>query len=123
MVCADDIGGGGVEQMKNTGVPVGASNKAGCDGCVYLERTSGGWQYCHYVETVVSGKGCSNHAMLNINIEDCTCTISSFYCSPINACVEPASYDDRPLVARVCPSCGAPVRGDECDYCGSVFKG
>lgn len=35
--------------------------------------------------------------------------------------IEPAREDDKPLVARVCPNCGAPVRGSECEYCGSVF--
>lgn len=26
------------------------------------------------------------------------------------------------LTPRACPNCGAPVRGAECDYCGSVFE-
>ena len=28
----------------------------------------------------------------------------------------------EPINAISCPNCGAPVHGDECEYCGSVFK-
>ena len=50
---------------------------------------------------------------------------SSFIYNPdaVVATIGPATDDDKALVARACPNCGAPVRGDECDYCGSVFKG
>ncbi len=30
--------------------------------------------------------------------------------------------DDTNLVPRMCPNCGAPVRGRECEYCGTVFS-
>ena len=34
-----------------------------------------------------------------------------------------SSHDEEiMLIPRICPNCGAPVRGDECEYCGSVFK-
>ena len=50
--------------------------------------------------------------------------IESHYINPdvILATIGPATGDDKPLVARTCPNCGAPVRGDDCEYCGSVFR-
>ena len=35
---------------------------------------------------------------------------------------KPPMGDHEPLKARVCPNCGAPVKGYECEYCDSVFE-
>lgn len=35
---------------------------------------------------------------------------------------ETAARDDTRLIPRMCPNCGAPVRGTECEYCGTVFS-
>lgn len=34
---------------------------------------------------------------------------------------EPEDSESGELHARNCPNCGAPVRGGECEYCGTVF--
>lgn len=80
-------------------------------GITYSEAEEG---VCQMVQAIQKESGCDvgleGSIVLNNYKPDMTLT----------ACV-PTIDSEKPLLARACPNCGAPVRGSECDYCGSIF--
>lgn len=48
------------------------------------------------------------------------------YPYPMMSCTMPLNPSSvcafEPLKPKNCPNCGAPVRGSECEYCGTIFE-
>lgn len=54
----------------------------------------------------------------NLEVEECIHSASF----ATNDYVPAYSQANAPLAPQKCPNCGAPVRGRECEYCGTVFS-
>lgn len=41
---------------------------------------------------------------------------------PLGKIGEDKPLEDKPLVAKICTRCGAPLKGHKCEYCGTEYR-